>query len=121
MVKAHPLAYVFQVFESTINVMPTNSPVFAEDPSYPGVTDEDQSPQIPDKFLQEQDEARKEEKRMMSLEEYQKKRESSIDSRVQAVSNYVNDEVSVVSPRACSVPLGSMPVAPLHGLRVGGP
>jgi len=74
--------------------MPTNSPVFAEDPSYPGVTDEDQSPQIPDKFLQEQDEARKEEKRMMSLEEYQKKRESSIDSRVQAVSNYVNDELS---------------------------
>jgi hypothetical protein len=82
-----------KVFESTINVMPTRT-LPAEDPVYPGVTDADQSPEIPDKFLKEEEQARKNEARMLSLEERQQKREEGINARVNAISAYVNDEVS---------------------------
>ena len=108
-----------QVFESTVNVMPINSPVVAEDPVYPGVTDADQSPQLPLKFLKEEDEARKEEEKMMTLEEYQQKRESSIDAQVQAISTYVNDEVSV-APRVQSLG-GSRASVFVCGLRAWSP
>lgn len=83
-----------KVFESAINVMPTRAmPV--DNPSYPGVTDADQSPQLPVKFLKEEEKARKDEARMLALEERQQKREDGINARVNAISAYVNDEVSL--------------------------
>ena len=83
-----------KVFESNVNVMPTRT-LPAEAPVYPGVTDADQSPEIPEKFLKEEEQARKNEASMLSLEERQQKREEGINARVNAISAYVNDEVSL--------------------------
>lgn len=80
-------------FPSSSTVLPTHmTPYQVED--YPGMTDADQSPQLPEKFVKEEALADKEQKRMMALLERQSKMEDGINQRVSAIGNYVDDEAS---------------------------
>ena len=60
------------------------------------MTDEDQSPDIPDKYVQEVRDSEKQQRRMMSQLERQSKREDGIDKQLNAVSSYVDDELAAI-------------------------
>jgi len=83
-------------FPTTSSVLPTSNSYYQVE-NYPGISDADQSPQLPAKFVTEEALADKEQKRMMSQLERQSKMEDGIDKRVSAIGNYVDDEMGAIA------------------------
>merc|ERR1719183_1812167 len=81
------LVDVNKALESPVEV------VHVSGPSYPGATDEDQSPQLPPEMLKEELKAEQQEKKVMKLEERQHQKEDKVEQRTNLVASYVEDEV----------------------------
>ena len=87
------LVDVNKALESPVEVVHVSGPSYP-DPSYPGATDEDQSPQLPPEMLKEELKAEQQEKKVMKLEERQHQKEDKVEQRTNLVASYVEDEVS---------------------------
>jgi hypothetical protein len=57
------------------------------------VTDKDQSPELSSKFVEEEEFAQKQMKKMQALLERQDKRENSIKNGVGAIASYIDEEM----------------------------
>ena len=79
------------------------NPAPYEIPLYPGVTDADQSPDIPDEFVKEEEDSKTEQRRIISDLERQGKREDGIDHAVAAVASYVDDELAAMKRRVLHI------------------
>jgi hypothetical protein len=90
-------------FLSEPNLRSLQNPAPYEIPLYPGVTDADQSPDIPEEFVKEEEDSKNQERQIISDLERQGKREDGIDHAVAAVASYVDDELAAMKRRVLHI------------------